>query len=44
MHNEPIALGPGGGEIVGDAPDRRVVILSDHPALHVTWSRFAAPA
>ena len=42
MHGEPIVIGPGGGEIVGDAPDRRVEILSDHPALHATWSRFAA--
>jgi quercetin dioxygenase-like cupin family protein len=33
---------PGGGEVIGDAPDRRVEILSDGDALHVTWSRFAA--
>jgi mannose-6-phosphate isomerase-like protein (cupin superfamily) len=32
----------GGGEIVGDAPDRRVEILSDHEALNATWSRFGA--
>jgi quercetin dioxygenase-like cupin family protein len=31
---------PGGGEVVGDAPDRRVEILSDADALHATWSRF----
>jgi mannose-6-phosphate isomerase-like protein (cupin superfamily) len=31
---------PGGGEVVGDSKDRRVEILSDHDALHVTWSRF----
>ena len=31
---------PGGGEVVGDAPDRRVEILSDHDLLHATWSRF----
>jgi uncharacterized cupin superfamily protein len=31
---------PGGGEIVGDSADRRVEILSDHEALHSTWSRF----
>jgi mannose-6-phosphate isomerase-like protein (cupin superfamily) len=31
---------PRGGEVVGDARDRRVEILSDHDALHVTWSRF----
>lgn len=40
--SEPIVIPPGGGEIVGDAADRRVEILSDHDALHVTWSRFAA--
>jgi quercetin dioxygenase-like cupin family protein len=33
---------PGGGEIIGDAPDRRVEILSVHESLHATWSRFAA--
>jgi uncharacterized cupin superfamily protein len=31
---------PGGGEIVGDSPDRRVEILSDDDSLHATWSRF----
>jgi quercetin dioxygenase-like cupin family protein len=31
---------PRGGELVGDSADRRVEILSDHHALHVTWSRF----
>lgn len=31
---------PGGGEVVGDSPDRRVEILADHDAVHVTWSRF----
>ena len=31
---------PAGGEIVGDAPDRRVEILSDDETLHATWSRF----
>jgi mannose-6-phosphate isomerase-like protein (cupin superfamily) len=30
----------GGGEIVGDSPDRRVEILSDDETLHATWSRF----
>jgi mannose-6-phosphate isomerase-like protein (cupin superfamily) len=30
----------GAGEVVGDAPDRRVEILSDHPRVHATWSRF----
>jgi mannose-6-phosphate isomerase-like protein (cupin superfamily) len=33
---------PGEGEIVGDAPERRVEILSDDPAVHATWTRFAA--
>lgn len=33
---------PGAGEVLGDAPDRRVELLCDDPALHVTWSRFAA--
>jgi mannose-6-phosphate isomerase-like protein (cupin superfamily) len=33
---------PGEGEVVGDRPDRRVEILSDHPSLHATWSRFGA--
>jgi quercetin dioxygenase-like cupin family protein len=32
---------PGGGEVIGDAPDRRVEILSDHPAVNATLSRFA---
>lgn len=42
MRSEPIVIPPAGGEIIGDAPDRRVEILSDHAALHATWSRFAA--
>jgi mannose-6-phosphate isomerase-like protein (cupin superfamily) len=37
---EPVLIAPGAGEIVGDAPDRRVEILSGHRALHATWSRF----
>ena len=37
---EPTLIPPAGGEIVGDEPDRRVEILSDHEALHATWSRF----
>jgi quercetin dioxygenase-like cupin family protein len=40
--SEPVVIPPGGGEIIGDAPDRRVELLCDDPALHVTWSRFAA--
>jgi uncharacterized cupin superfamily protein len=31
---------PGGGEVVGDAPGRRVEILAEHDSLHATWSRF----
>jgi quercetin dioxygenase-like cupin family protein len=31
---------PRTGELVGDARDRRVEILCDHPSLHATWSRF----
>ena len=33
-------IGPNAGEVVGDAPDRRVEILCDDEALNVTWSRF----
>jgi mannose-6-phosphate isomerase-like protein (cupin superfamily) len=36
----PTVIAIGAGEIVGDSPDRRVEILSDHDAVHVTWSRF----
>src|SRR3712207_5951711 len=35
-----VVIAPGGGEVVGDAPDRRVEILSDHDSLHATWPRF----
>src|SRR5919202_1844762 len=35
-----LVVAPGAGEVIGDAPDRRVEILSAHPSLHVTWSRF----
>jgi mannose-6-phosphate isomerase-like protein (cupin superfamily) len=38
--SELTVIGPGGGEVIGDSPDRRVEILSDHDALHATWSRF----
>jgi mannose-6-phosphate isomerase-like protein (cupin superfamily) len=27
-------------ELIGDTPDRRVEILFEHDAVHVTWSRF----
>jgi mannose-6-phosphate isomerase-like protein (cupin superfamily) len=37
----PTVIAPGGGEIVGDSPERRVEILCDDDAVHVTWSRFA---
>ena len=37
---DPFVIPPGGGEVVGDAPDRRVEILCEHDALHATWSRF----
>lgn len=37
---QPILVPPGAGEILGDAPDRRVETLSDHSTLHATWSRF----
>ena len=38
--DEPVLIPAGGGEIVGDAPDRRVEILSDVEPLAATWSRF----
>jgi mannose-6-phosphate isomerase-like protein (cupin superfamily) len=38
----PIAIPPGGGEIIGDSADRRVEILSEDDSLHATWSRFGA--
>src|SRR5829696_4471635 len=42
MGSEPAVIPAGGGEVVGDAPDRRVKILCEHDALHATWSRFGA--
>jgi quercetin dioxygenase-like cupin family protein len=30
----------GGGEVIGDSPERRVEILCETEALHATWSRF----
>lgn len=36
----PVVIPPNGGEVVGDAPQRRVEILSDTPGLHATWSRY----
>lgn len=38
--SEATLVRPGDGEVVGDSPDRRVEILSDHDTLHATWSRF----
>jgi quercetin dioxygenase-like cupin family protein len=38
--SDPTFIPPAGGEVVGDSPDRRVEILSDHDAVHATWSRF----
>jgi mannose-6-phosphate isomerase-like protein (cupin superfamily) len=35
-----IVTPPGGGEVVGDTPDRRVEILAEHDRLHATWTRF----
>jgi mannose-6-phosphate isomerase-like protein (cupin superfamily)/O-acetyl-ADP-ribose deacetylase (regulator of RNase III) len=37
---EPVLVPFGGGEIIGDSPERRVEILSDDQLLHATWSRF----
>jgi quercetin dioxygenase-like cupin family protein len=36
----PIVIAPGGGEVVADSPDRRLEVLCEDDALHVTWSRF----
>src|SRR5919199_1817539 len=33
-------VAPGTGEVIGDSAERRVEILSDHPSLNATWSRF----
>jgi quercetin dioxygenase-like cupin family protein len=38
--SEPIVIAPGGGEVIGDAPHRRVEILSDDETLNATWSRW----
>jgi quercetin dioxygenase-like cupin family protein len=37
---EVVVIPAGGGEVVGDSPERRVEILSDHESLAATWSRF----
>lgn len=36
----PVVTLPHAGELIGDAPDRRVELLCDRDALHATWSRF----
>lgn len=38
----PVVTLPHAGELIGDAPDRRVELLCDRDTLHVTWSRFGA--
>jgi mannose-6-phosphate isomerase-like protein (cupin superfamily) len=38
----PEVIRPGEGELVGDAPDRRLEILCEDDAVHATSSRFAA--
>ena len=38
---EVTIIPPGGGEVIGDAADRRVEILCDHDSLHATFTRFA---
>jgi quercetin dioxygenase-like cupin family protein len=38
--SEPRVIPAGGGEVIGDAPHRRVEILAETDPLHSTWSRF----
>ena len=38
--SDPDLIPFGGGEVIGDSPERRVEILSDDDALNATWSRF----
>jgi mannose-6-phosphate isomerase-like protein (cupin superfamily) len=38
--SEPTVVAARAGEVIGDSPDRRVEILTDHETLHATWSRF----
>ena len=40
--SQPTVVPPGRGEVIGDSPARRVEILGEDDAVHVTWSRFAA--
>src|SRR6185295_14268138 len=37
---EPIVIPAGSGEVIGDAADRTVLVLSECDELHATWSRF----
>ena len=37
---EPIVIPASAGEVIGDSPDRTVLVLSDCDELHATWSRF----
>ena len=39
---EATVIPPGGGEVIGDSPERRVEILCDDEALSATCARFAA--
>lgn len=36
----PVLIPPGEGELIGDAPHRRVELISDDETLNATWSRF----
>jgi mannose-6-phosphate isomerase-like protein (cupin superfamily) len=37
---QPTVVAARAGEVIGDSPERRVEILTDHETLHATWSRF----
>jgi quercetin dioxygenase-like cupin family protein len=38
--SQPLLLAAGGGDVVRDAPESRLEILSDRDELHATWTRF----
>ena len=38
----PSVIQRGGGEIIADSPERRIELLAEREALHVTWVRFEA--
>ena len=38
--SEPTLTRARAGEVIGDAPDRRVEIVGEHDGMHATWSRF----